>query len=241
MSILNSLQSASIRLIGQKPGAFFASSEEFELELFDFVNEVAKDICKYADWQALTKLHAIAGDGITETFALLAEYDRRLLVTDIQDLNNWYWDYQHIANINDFLFFKTRGAEYSTPGAWTIYNNELNFFPAPAAGSSAIFPYVSANYAVPQGGGIPTAEFMSDSDEFIIRGGERLLTLGLVWRWRENKKLDYTGDQEAFMMLIDQLAAKDKGSTVIRDRSNNPDRWNTGQALPGLLGPLYGH
>src|SRR3546814_14852216 len=55
------------------------------------------------------------------------------------------------------------------------------------------------------------------SDTFLLP--ERLLTLGLVWRWRENKKLDATGDQEAFIKALDEYAAKDKGSRVIRSRS----------------------
>src|SRR3546814_14673647 len=55
------------------------------------------------------------------------------------------------------------------------------------------------------------------SDTFLLP--ERLLTLGLVWRWRENKNLDATGDQEAFIKALDEYAAKDKGSRVIRSRS----------------------
>lgn len=238
MTILDAMQSAAIRLIGTKPQVFFGASisdDTFELEITDLINEVAKDICKYADWQALTKTRTITGDGATEVFALDDDYDRQILVTEIQDTDSWFWGYEHVPNITDFIFYKNRGFNLITPGIWCMFNNELNFWPAPASGATATFPYVSLNYAVPQSG-TATAAFATDTDSFIIRGGERLLTLGLIWRWRENKKLDYTGDQEQFMLLIDQLAAKDKGSSVYRSNSRSFRRLNTRAAWPFELG-----
>jgi hypothetical protein len=235
MTILSAMQSAAVRLVGYRPSVFFTSSEQFELEISDLVNEVAQDICKYSDWQALTKVHNIPTDGVTDVFPMPDDYDRQLLVTDVQDLNNWIWGYHHTTNFNDFLFEKARNL-FVVPGTWTIYQNSFHFTPPPASGNSATFPYVSLNYAINQAGN-PMPEFAADTDEFIIRGAERLLTLGLVWRWRENKKLDYTGDQEAFMMLIDQLAAKDKGSNVQRSRSRTlTGRLDTRAAWPFTLG-----
>lgn len=236
MTILAAMQAASIRLVGYKPQVFFGATDTFELEITDLINEVAKDICKYADWQALTRIKEIAGDGTTEVFPFDDDYDRQLVVTDIQDLNNWVWGYEHIPNINDFLYFKNRGIGSITPGAWTIYDNSLNFFPAPSTGNTATFPYISSGYAQFDGAAFTSPAFENDTDSFVIRGGERLLTLGLVWRWRENKKLDYTGDQEQFMLLIDQLAAKDKGSNVYRNNSRSFSRLNTRAAWPFELG-----
>lgn len=233
MTILSAMQSAAIRLVGQKPAVFFTSSEQFELEIVDLVNEVARDIARYADWQALTKVYNVPTDGVTEIFDLPDDYDRQLVVTDIQDLNNWVWGYEHITNLNDFLYRKARNFEL-TPGAWTIYNNQINFFPPPNVQNSATFPYVSSNYALGSDNqGKP--EFTQDTDDFVIRGGNDLLTLGLIWRWRENKKLDSTGDQEQFTMALDQIAAKDKGSNVYRARSRSRFL-NTHLAWPFQLG-----
>ena len=232
MTILSAMQSAAVRLVGYRPSVFFTSSEQFELEISDLVNEVAQDICKYSDWQALTKVHNIPTDGVTDVFPTPDDYDRQLLVTDIRDMNGWALGYCHVPSVNDFIDYRLDSAL----GSWTIYQNQFHFSRPPAIGDSATFPYISLNYAINQAGN-PMPEFASDTDEFIIRGAERLLTLGLVWRWRENKKLDYTGDQEAFMMLIDQLAAKDKGSNVQRSRSSTlTGRLNTRAAWPFTLG-----
>jgi len=233
MTILSAMQSAAIRLVGQKPAVFFTSSEEFELEIVDLLNEVAKDICKYTDWQALTKVYNVPTDGVTEVFDMPDDYDRQLVVTNIQDLNNWVWGYEHIDNLNDFLYRKARNFEL-LPGAWTIYQNQIHFFPPPNVQNSATFPYISLNYAIDSNNS-DKPEFTQDTDEFAIKGGERLLTLGLIWRWLENKKLDYTGQQEQFVMALDQLAAKDKGTNVYRARSRRRFL-NTHLAWPFELG-----
>ena len=136
MTILSAMQSAAIRLVGQKPAVFFTASDTFELEIVDLINEVAKDICKYTDWQSLTKVYNVPTDGVTEVFDQPDDYDRQLIVTNIQDLNNWVWGYEHIDNLNDFLYRKARNFEL-LPGAWTIYQNQIHFFPPPNVQNSA--------------------------------------------------------------------------------------------------------
>lgn len=211
MAIFSALQSAALRVAGLKPASFFGSSGQIEMELCDLINEVAEDICQYQDWQALTKVHSETGDGATEIFDFPADYDRQLLNADIQDLESWAWGYEHITDINDFLYQRQRGM-ILTPGAWIIYEGRMHFTPAPTGDAS--FPYISKFYAIDTAELTRKAAFDADTDTFVLK--ERLLTLGLIWRWREMKKLDFTGDQEAFTKAIDEYASKDAGSKVIR-------------------------
>lgn len=217
MTVLNAMKSAAVRLVGYSPSVFFSSSEQFEAEIVDLLNEAATDIIKYNDWQSLISQANITGNGTDEAFPFPDGYDRMMLTADIQDTNNWVWGYQSVDTIDQYIFLKARGwGPY--PGIWSVFDNKFNFYPAPPAGQLAVFPYISNKYAVSADGSTKDA-FTRDDDSFKIPGGERLLTLWLVWRWRENKKLDYTGDQENFMKAIDELAAKDKGSRVYRSRS----------------------
>lgn len=233
MTILQAMQSAAIRLVGYRPSVFFSSQQKFEQEIVDLINVVATDICKYHDWQALTKINTMTGDGVTEEFDLPSDYDRQLLYSEVQDNTNWLWGYTHVSDINTFI--SQRYLSFATnPGIWIIYGNKMNFLPAPQSGSQAVYPYVSLNYGVNSGSqAIPS--FSSDDDNFVIRGGEQLLTLGLIWRWRENKKLDATGDYESFKLALEQLAARDKGSNVFRQYSV-PRLGNVSVAYPFPLG-----
>lgn len=230
MAILPAMQSAAIRVMGQRPTAFFGSSNQFELEIADMVNEVAIDVAKYQDWQGLTEFATIAGDGTTDAFALPADYDRMLKTTRIDDAVSWFWGYERVTDLSDFAQFRVSGWGV-LPGVWALYGNEIQFAPAPT--QTATYPYVSANYAIDAGTQAGKPAFTSDTDTFVLP--ERLLTLGLVWRWRENKKLDASGDQEAFVKALDEYGASDKGARVYR--SNSRRRLpGVGIAWPGVLG-----
>lgn len=234
MTILQALSSAKLRLVGERSSVFFSSTDQTDAELVDLINEAARDICATQDWQALTKVATFNGDSAQEDFNAPADYQRMLVDADIQDLNNWAWGYRHVGDINDFLWSKERGwGPY--PGGWIIYGGQFHFSPAPSAGGTAVFPYISKNYAVGSDG-VAKAEFTKDDDSFIIEGGERLLTLWLIWRWRENKKMDSTGDQENFVKAISELGAKDRGSRVIRRNYSGLNGYNWVHAWPGVLG-----
>lgn len=231
MTVLAAMQSAAIRLMGRKPGTFFGASSTFELEMCDLVNEAAIDIVKYQDWAALVRVAAITGNGTGTAFDLPADYDRMKLTGAVQDRTNWVFGYHSFADIDSYLFEEARGFS-SWPGGWIIYGDKLRFSPAPVTGSVAQFPYISNAYAVGADGVAKTA-FDSDTDTFVLP--ERLLTLSLVWRWRNNKRMDTTGDLEAFSKALDEYAAKDRGAIVLRSgrRSSFP---GTHLAWPYTLG-----
>ncbi len=211
--MLTALQSAALRLQGRKPSIFFGSTQLFEMELCDLANEVAQDVARYQDWQALVKVAELGGDGVTTLFDLPVDYDRQMQNTDIQGSASWVWGYQRYTDLNAFLFDEAR--HFNTwPGGWIIYGNKLRFSPAPT--DTAMYPYVSNAWAVGSDNSAKAA-FDADTDAFVLP--ERLLTLGLIWRWRENKKLDASGDQEAFVKALDEYAAKDKGARIYRSSS----------------------
>lgn len=232
MAIIDALKSASQKLISRQPSAFFSSENVFESDLSDMINEVAKDILESADWQGLTQIANLIGDGNTEAFDKPDGYDRQLIRSDVQDPSNWVFGYYHCQDINEFMWRKNRGFG-PWPGIWIIFDNKFQFWPPPAAGQVAQFPYVSNKYAINAIDGVRKAAFSRDDDGYVLN--ERLLMLGLVWRWRENKKLDYTGDQEAFMKAISEYSGKDKGSKVFRSRSNSFNG-NFSPAWPWELG-----
>lgn len=218
MTVLNAMQSAALRLMGNQPQPMFGGSGTLELELCDLVNEVAQDVVQYRDWQGLVKMATITGDGVTDSFPIPADYSRMMLNSVVMPENSWFWGYIHYLDINSFIWDKQRGFP-GFPGGWIMVQDELQFSPAPGATSIANYPYISSFYARADTG-TTKAAFTADTDTFLLP--ERLLTLGLVWRWREQKKLDATGDQEMFIKALDEYAAKDGGSRIQRRRSSIP-------------------
>lgn len=216
MTVIKAIQDAAVVLIGQRPASAFGVDDTFAMEMTYLVNEVAEDIAQYQDWQTLTRVAEITSDGSSD-YDLPSDYSRMLINSDVQNPAQWLWGYRAYTDINAFLF--DQGAGYpGYPGGWIIYGDKLRFSPAP--NGNAVFPYISKAWAK-AGDGTPKTSFTDDMDAFVL--SERLLTLGLIWRWRADiKKLDASGDQEAFVKALDEYGGKDAGSQIIRFGSRNP-------------------
>src|SRR3546814_17263920 len=92
----------------------------------------------------------------------------------------------------------------------------MRFTPPPTGDAS--FPYISKNYALDSGTLEAKPQFDADTDEFLLidtntAKGRRVITLGLVWRWREMKKLNFAGDQEDFTRSEARRVGKECVST----------------------------
>lgn len=224
MTVLSACQSALVRLIGKRPSTVFSSQEQTVVEVADLITEVATDIMKGYDWQALTNIHLIEGDGVQTAFPMPDDYDRMVKASQIMDPRSWAWGYCRVQSVNDWLAITANGFT-PMPGSWIILGGEFQFAPAPSTGPAGKFPYVSKNFAVAADGSLKAA-FTADTDEFRLE--ERLLTLGLIWRWRAQKRLEYAEDLQTYEIALAQAQANDKGARVLRDGP----RW-------GAMGDVY--
>lgn len=216
MAVLKSLQSAALRLTGTQPNVFFGSSEQIAVELCDLVNEVAHDIADHGDWQKLIKTVTYQGDGTTKAFPLPEDYARQLQRSDVQDLNNWVFGFSRSTDINEFMFAEARNFQ-TYPGLWTIVDDEMRFTPAPPAAQSATWPYITSYWAYDNQTLTTKPEFTNDSDDFLL--SDRLLTLGLVYRWRKYKAMEYGGDEEDYLTELNRVYTNNAGSKIYRKRS----------------------
>jgi hypothetical protein len=183
-------------------------------------------------WRALTKFHTITGDGTTTAFDLPADYDRMALAEDVTDPLNWLWGYSQVQSLTEWMVITSSGFTGITPGWWIILEGQMNFAPAPSSGNQAKFAYISKNIGR-DGAGNPIAAFTKDDDTFVLP--ERMLTLGLIWRWKAQKGMEYAEDLTNFEKALSENSARDKGATVIRKGA--PYRsLNTRIAWPWALG-----
>ena len=227
--ILDAIKSAVLRAEGTVITDAFSSTDQVSLEMADLANEVAQDIVSTHDWRALTKVHTISGGA--ESYPLPADYDRMVLGSEIDDGESWFWGYTAFDSVNTWMRYKNGAYPIIDPGGWIIIGGELQFYPA--ARANAQFPYISKNYARSEAGIVKPA-FTADDDEFLL--SERLLTLGLLWRWKAQKGLDYSEDMANYELALGREQTRDRGAYVLR----TPGRFSarglglsyTGRAYP---------
>lgn len=216
MPIREAMQSAAVRLVGRRPNGFFTSTEPFEVEISDLVTETAVAIMRVNDWQKLTKLNSVTGDGATIGWALPADYDRMPVSGEVHSATWETWRYTQVENLDQWLDIQT-GLVTLNPGFWAILGGQFQVYPPLPTGETAKFYYISKNIAEDK------AAFTSDDDEFLL--DNRLLTLGLIWRWRAQKRMEYAEDLQNYEIALSELAAKDSAKRPIRRRGwANPGR-----------------
>lgn len=232
MTALSACQDAISRLVARRPASVFASADEICVEIASLANEAAADIATSADWQALTTLKIINGDGVTEEWSLPDDYDRMVLGTDIHSSTWTRMRYAPVGTLDNWLDLKTLTPAIP-PGYWHIMGGKIAFVPVVSSGDDARFYYISNKWAR-SAGGTAKASFDRDDDTFAL--DERVLTLSLIWRWKAMKGMTYDEDIKSYDLALSQVMARDKGSSVIRKGWRGLSGLNTHLAWPGELG-----
>lgn len=234
MTVLSAAQSAGIRLLGVRPATLFSTTDPFSLELADLAGDVAVDIAESYDWRRLMTLAAIPGDGASIAFDLPAGYDRMPKKEDIHSANWKTANFRKARDLDDWIYIQDTAIS-GTPGSWIILTGKLQIFPAMPIGETARF-YHLTNKIVALSATVDgtKAMFTLDTDCFVL--SERLLTLGLIWRWRAQKRMEYAEDLANYEVALQRAIAKDKGSNILTVGAKRvPSGVNI--AFPGSIAP----
>jgi len=214
MTVFAAIKSAVLRCTSVTVEEIFASTEQIATEMADLANDVALDIARCHDWRSLTKIATVIGTA-DFNYPLPDDYDRMTLGSEVDDANSWFWGYEPFVSVNDWLRFRSGTYSIVSPGGWIIIGGELQFYPAP--NGTAQYPYVSNEFGR-NAAGDPIALFEMDTDTFML--DNRLLTLGLIWRWRAMKGLEYSEDLANCEIALAKEQGRDKGARLLRTPVN---------------------
>lgn len=225
MSLLTAVQSAARRLVGQTPATLFGTTDKIALELLDLANESAVAIAKAHDWQKLFRLHTVTGDGETEEHNLPSDYDRMPLKSNVY-FENMTYPLVRAKDLDEWLELELTPA-IGVPGFWILIAGTIGIRPVIALNDTAKFYYIT-NQIISGG----KTQFTANDDAFLLP--ERLITLSLVWRWRQMKRLEYGEDMQTFCLALTEEAGKDKGARILK--MGRPRMYgDVNQSYPGII------
>jgi hypothetical protein len=210
MTVLSACAEAAIELNQPEPSSLFSTTDQFAKELRTQANRAATAIAKAYDWQKLTALHTLTGDGLTTAFTLPSDYDRMPLKSNVLT-SQFASGLRKARDLDQWLDFQLRPF-IGSPGSWIILNGAMQVLPAIGTGVTAKFYYIK-NTIVTGAASAAQTGFVADADTFNLP--ERLLTLGVIWRWRSQKRLEYSEDMRNFEIALAEETARDKGSRVL--------------------------
>jgi len=207
MTMLSLVQNFCKRTNIPVPVSVLGSTDEQVLQALGLLEEEGQDLATRGDWQSLTNesTHttiAIEDQGSIQTIAsngfayiknnTIWDRDLRLPVYVIDGT-----DWQQVKAI------EVTGPRYQA----RIRGGKLLCNPVPAAGNTWAFEYISENWILGADGTTYSQYFNLDTDTFLFP--EKILMMGLRWRWKKEKGLEYAEDYATYEKLVSQALASD--------------------------------
>ena len=220
MTILAIIQSAAIELGFSEPTSVFTSTDPTVKQLRVLASKEGKELARRFDWQRLQ---------IEATFTTVAAEEQVASIgTTYPDfariINATMWDRTENRMIKgplapaEWQRRKAATAQITIGNFFRIKRNSILFFSVPVAGNSIYFEYISTYWCFSSGGTAKT-DWTADTDFSLI--DEEIIRLGVIWRYRKAKNLDYGEDFRTYEMALQDIFGPDAGKAII-DMTGEP-------------------
>lgn len=213
-SLLEIIQGACRKLGLSQPASVIGSNDQNINQLQEIANEEGQELADAYEWQILTSE--------VQFYASATESQGNL--NDIVDgdlgwiVNDTIWNRTTLRpffgplSAQQWQQIKARAAA-GPFSEYRIRGNELLCYPAPSAGDDCYFEWVSKDFCQNAAGTASYREWNADDDVSIL--DSRLISLGIIWRWKQLKGLDYAKDEQKYRIAVDQAKGRDGTKPVL--------------------------
>ena len=216
MSLLTTVQDAMVICGFDSPSLVYASSDP-TTTIFKTLSQVEGDaLCRRFDWRALKVLGTLTGDGTSTDFTLPNDFDR-FMTGDPMWIDESPELPLQMVNDDEMLRYKVAQTDPVNP-VWRLFGDTIEFYPAPDNGDAIKLEYRSKYWVIDETLVTRRARWAADTDVSLLP--ERLISLGIVWRFKQAKGFDYAEDYRTYQIECAKAGASDNGRQTIRLRSN---------------------
>ena len=200
MSLLTLTQRFCERTNLNSPSTVMGTTDPQIKQIKALLEEEGADLSGRGDWQELTN---------EATHTTLAQENQGAIDTIASNgfryiKNGTIWDRDlrlPVYVISDVDWQQVKATVVTGPRYQArIRGGDLISNPAPVAGNTWAFEYMSYNWLTDSGGTIYKEHFTDDGDLMLLP--ERILLAGLRWRWKKEKGLEYSEDFRTYEGLV---------------------------------------
>lgn len=226
---------AAVRCGLTPPASLFGSSDPNAPLLIALAQEEGEELSRRHDWQALsTGAAPITVATQAQPSAIPADFDRWLPTSQIWNFT-LKMAYQGPITDNATWLGLVINSIPVIPGAWQLQGGVLQITPPPAAGQTLLFAYQSKNW-VRSNVGAAKAAFTADTDTVLL--SERLMALGVIWRWKKDKGFDYAEHMATYERELERACSRDRGLAPIQVSKARPNSAGISNTWPGVITPV---
>lgn len=178
-------------------------------QLFALANEEGEELARSFDWQALRQQYTFLTQSTDEQVgAVPDDWDRFIA--------NSFFNRSTRRQLLGPITPQQYQAILAQPQLNRVYlafierSGEFLITPQAPDGQTIAYEYISKNWAK-SATGVPQDQFLADADTAYI--SERIITLGVRWRFLSAKGLDYAEAMRTYEREREKLAGRDGGNT----------------------------
>lgn len=195
------------------PTVVVGSTDPQIIQFLALLNEEGQTLADETNWQALT-LETSFTTVATDTQGTLATIAPGLKFV----INDTIWNrtlrMPVFGPLGPQMWQQQKAMYYTGPwNQYRIFGNAIKFIPTPVAGQSCFFEYVSRNWCVNAAGSTTYSSFNADTDIGLL--DEQLLELGLIWRWKMSKGLDFDADYQKYNVRVMNAKGRDASKPIL--------------------------
>jgi hypothetical protein len=205
MTLLTMVQDACALISLPAPNTVVSNSDNAVRILLAAVQREAKELARGWTWQRLQRtatFNTVAQ--AVQTSSLPADFDGRLLANTFWN-NSRNWGIEGPLDPQEWQR-RIRSVGQGPYTAWRLAGNAIELAPVPIAGETCSFAYITKNVCA-SAAGAEQATWTNDSDVGLL--DEELMLLGLIWRFKQSRGMDYAEDMQTYQMQVTQAMSRD--------------------------------
>lgn len=230
MSLLTLVQKAAVRVGMTKPSVVAAATDSGVQQLLEYAQEEGEQLSRFGDWRVLRKektFTTVAAETQTDT----------PIPTDLGAfIDQTFWNRNRRQRIYgpvspDMWQRWKATSTFPVTDTFCLRGTSWLMAPTPLAGQTIAYEYRSKNWCQTSLG-VGQDAWAADTDTGVL--SERLMGMGLVWRYKQAKGLDWEADYEKYAFEVSQALAADQprktlnmgGETIAYGFTTPDGSWN---------------
>ena len=212
------VQDAADQIVVPRPATLIGSADPVSRLFLRLANKEGKELAKRTPWQALTIEGSITTANGTASYVLPTAFDRIVEGS----MYNRTQAQKVIGPVTPQRWQQLQANGIT--GIWQAFRIRGGYFyltPTPTATESIYYEYITQYWCATAGDTSPDqAAYMVDTD--IVFLPEEVMTLGLVWRFKHARGLEYAEDFQAYELKVAEVIGNDGGTGLIDLSADEP-------------------
>jgi hypothetical protein len=225
MALLNIIRNAADRLGLPRPSAVVSSTDPNAVALLAMAQEEGKTLARRHEWQVLQSEHTFPTVISTSSYSLPTDFDRILKET--------VFNRRMMGDLTPAQWQETQASLVTMVNpAFRIRGGSFLISPTPSAVETVAYEYMTNKWCQ-SSGGTAQVEWLADTDTGKL--SEDIMTLGVIWRYRMAKGLDYGEHMNTYEMEVAKSILNDGARTRIDTSCMERDRVPHAPQVPETL------